>query len=369
MAMSSMSVMLNAARLNGFTSATTRDLGGIPRSAPGAGGHVGRLVCATSGSAVTRASALRGHEILGSGVVGLAAACSWWALRHQRSPAVARWAPGRGRQRRAGPLHVRVLGSGEPVVLLLHGLAGAGNGFGAAYDELARGATVVVPDLLGFGGSMDATGPTDAQAHIAALDAALAALGLQDRPTIVAGHSMGGVLAIRWAAAHSHRVRAVLTFGAPLYVNRAEADAHIGAIGWMEALLAGDGHLPRAACAWMCRHRTVASWLAVAYRPDLPISVARSGVKHTWDTYSGAMDGLIRDDGWLAALDGLNRVPMTLAVGECDAVPVPGRAAELARTRPALRPVVHPEADHGLPFTHPDWCRRLIAEALRLEPL
>jgi pimeloyl-ACP methyl ester carboxylesterase len=313
---------------------------------------------------VTKPSDLRGNPVLHSGTLGLVAAGCWWALRHQRSRAVAVWGPGEGRQRRAGPLHVRVLGSEEPVVLLLHGLAAAGSSFGAAYDQLAQRATVVVPDLLGFGESMDVAGPTDAHAHVAALDAALAALGLQDRPTVVAGHSMGGVLAIRWAAQHSHMVRSVVTFGAPLYRNGAEADAHIGAMGRMEALLAGDGALPRAVCAWMCRHRSVASWIAVAYRPDLPVPVARSGVKHTWGTYSGAMDGLIRDDGWLPALDDLHRIPLTLAAGECDPVPVPGRADQLARTRPALHSVVHPQADHGLPLTHPDWCRQLISEAL-----
>ena len=277
------------------------------------------------------------------------------------------WAPGGGRERRAGPLHVRVLGDGEPVVLLLHGLAAAGSSFGAAYDQLAEGGTVVVPDLLGFGESMDVSGPTDAQAHMAALDAALAALGLQDRPIIVAGHSLGGVLAIRWAAAHRHVVRSVTTFGAPLYRTAVEADAHIAALGRMEALLSGDGALPRAVCAWMCRHRQLASWIAVAYRPDLPVAVARSGVKHTWGTYSGAMTGLIRDDGWVSALDDLDPIPLTLAVGACDPVPVPGRAAELAGSRPALRCVVHPRADHGLPLTDPGWCRELIREALATE--
>lgn len=133
---------------------------------------------------MTRTSVLRGYPVLSSGTLGLLALSSWWARRHHRSQAVARWAPGGGRQRRAGPLHVRVLGSGEPVVLLLHGLVGAGSGFGAAYDEFAEAATVVVPDLLGFGASMDASGPTDAQAHVAALDAALAALGLQNRPAV-----------------------------------------------------------------------------------------------------------------------------------------------------------------------------------------
>jgi pimeloyl-ACP methyl ester carboxylesterase len=188
----------------------------------------------------------RGGAVLRTGALGMAGGVAWWGWRHQRSTAVSAWAPSRGRHLRAGPLRVRVLGSGEPVVLLLHGMVGAGNSFGAAYDALAEDATVVVPDLLGFGGSMETTGPTDAPAHIAALDAALAALGLQDRPAVVAGHSMGGTLALRWAAHHADRVRSVVTFGAPLYRNRLEADEHVAGMGRMEALLAGDGPLPRA---------------------------------------------------------------------------------------------------------------------------
>lgn len=252
-------------------------------------------------------------------------------------------------------------------MLLLHGMVSAGNSFGAAYDTLAESATVIVPDLLGFGGSMETTGSTDAAAHIAALDAALASLGLQNRPTVVAGHSMGGALALRWAAEHPDRVRAVVTFGAPLYRDRGEADEHVAGMGRMEALLAGDGLLPRAACAWMCRHRTAASWIAVAGRPDLPVPVARSGVKHTWSTYSGSLNGLIRDTGWYAALDVLGRkgIPVTLAAGAADPVPVPGRAVKLAGTWHSVRHLIHPHADHGLPLTDPGWCRRLMAAATR----
>ena len=176
--------------------------------------------------------------LAGGGLVGGAARWSW---RHRRSPAVAAWSPGRGSERQAGPLQVRVLGLGWPVVVLLHGMIAAGNCFGALYDELAWNATVVVPDLLGFGGSMVTTQSTDAAAHIAALDAALAALELDQRPTVVAGHSMGGSLALRWAAGHPDRVRSVVTFGAPLYLNRTEADEHISGMGPMQALLAGGG--------------------------------------------------------------------------------------------------------------------------------
>ncbi|MEJ7704401.1 MAG: alpha/beta fold hydrolase [Geodermatophilaceae bacterium] len=250
-------------------------------------------------------------------------------------------------------------------MLLLHGMIAAGNSFGAAYDALAEDATVVVPDLLGFGGSMLATGPTDAAAHIAAIDAALTALQLQHRPTAVAGHSMGGALALRWAAEHTDRVHAVVTFGAPLYQDRAEADEHVARMGRMEALLAGDGPLPRAACAWMCRHRTAASWIAVLYRPDLPVPVARSGVRHTWLTYTGSFNGLIRDAGWQAALRALGGadIPVTLVAGATDGVPVSGRAGQLARSWSNVAVLTHPSAGHGLPLTDPEWCRQLVADA------
>jgi pimeloyl-ACP methyl ester carboxylesterase len=300
---------------------------------------------------------------MGSAALGLTAGAAWWwKWRHQHSAAVTAWAPGHGTSLRAGPLHVRILGTGEPVVLLLHGMVGAGNSYGAAYDALAARATVVVPDLLGFGRSMDNDGPTDAPAHIAALDAAMAELGLQHRPTVVAGHSMGGALAVRWAAAQIERVRAVVTFGAPLYRNRGEADAHITGMGRMQALLAGDGPLPRAACAWMCRHRTAASWIAVAYRPDLPVPVARFGVQHTWDTYTGALNGLVRDTGWYDSLTVLTQasVPVPLTAGAADTVPVPGRAEDLASSHPNITSLTVDDAGHDLPFTHPHWCLELI---------
>ncbi len=138
----------------------------------------------------------------------------------------------------------------------------------------------------------------------------------------------------------------------------------------MEALLAGDGPLPRAACAWMCRHRTAASWISVAYRPDLPVPVARAGVKHTWSTYSSSINALIRDTGWYHALDVLARahIPVTVAAGVADPVPVPGRAAALAATWTDVRHVTHPDGDHGLPLSDPGWCRQLIAGAAAAEP-
>ena len=288
----------------------------------------------------------------------------WWWLRHQRAAAVRVWAPGGGDVLRAGPLRVRVFGAGETVILLLHGIIASGDSFGATYDDLGRSARVVVPDLLGFGGSMDTAGPCDVAGHVAALDAALSALDLDQQPTTVVGHSMGGVLAIRWAATHPGRTRAVLTFGAPLYRTRAEADQRMGALGPMAALLAGTGRAAEAVCAWTCRHRSIASWLAVGSAPDVPVSIARGGVNHTWASYSVSLDSLVRDGGWAPALETLDErgIRVVIAEGARDPVPVPGLADLLAQKLASVRYEIHQSTDHMLPLSDPDWCRALIEQ-------
>lgn len=296
--------------------------------------------------------------------LALAAGAAVWGLRRARSSSVRRWRAGTGRLLRAGPLQVRVFGSGPSVLVVLHGMVAAGDCFGAAFDRLGESARVVVPDLLGFGGSMVAPGPVTGDDHLTALDSMLAALGLAGEPLVVAGHSMGGAVALRFATRHPGRVRAVVTLCAALYRDAAEADGRIALMGPAEAVLAGDGRLPQKLCEWMCRYRTTAGWVAVAVRPDLPVPVARAAVKHTWDSYRGALDGLLRMPEWEPALHRLAAagVPIILAEGRRDLVPVPGRAAEFAAASPSVRHLTHPDAAHLLPLSEGEWCATLIAE-------
>ena len=295
-------------------------------------------------------------------MTGVSAAAIGWLIRHRSSPAVRGWRPGLGAHRFAGELSVRTTGDGERVVILLHGLTASSDFFGAAYDQLAEYSQLVTPDLLGFGRSLDEhRSEHSLEAHLAALDLMARELQFDGRALTVAGHSFGALLALHWAARRCD-VRQVVCFSAPLYVGADEADERIAAMGRIERLFGPQGPVPRALCGWMCRHRAIAQWIAVAAEPRWPVAITRMAVRHSWASYTGAMNGVIRHGRWetpLAALAAAG-VPVLLADGAHDPVPVPGRAAEVAARHRDVTAATHPTAGHQLPITHPSWCVNLL---------
>ena len=94
------------------------------------------------------------------------------------------------------PLTYVLAGSG-PVLLLIHGIAGSLENWQAVIEPLARGNTVVAPDLPGHGGSAPGGGDYSLGALAAALRDLLVALG-HERATLV-GHSLGGGVAMQFA--------------------------------------------------------------------------------------------------------------------------------------------------------------------------
>lgn len=305
-----------------------------------------------------------GHLRIRAVAVGaLLLAASVWPVRHVFSARARRWRRGAGEPRRAGRLGVRMFGRGNPVLVLLPGIAASQAYFGAAYDRLSEVATVVVIDPLGFGSSMNTSVSTDSFAleeHLAAITGALRALDLAGRPLYVAGHSMGASLAIQWAAASDGDIRMVVAFDAPLFRTRAEAHERVRHMGWFEALLS-TGPLAHAVCAWMCRYRFAAAVLAVALNPTLPVAIARDGVKHTWFSYMQSFEALVAADTWTGAVTALSGrgIPVLLVNGKTDPVPVPGRTRALAAEFAGVAACTH-RGGHDLPLASPDWCCDLL---------
>ena len=281
---------------------------------------------------------------------------AWW-LRHILARAVRVWRPGRGRFVRAGKLSVRVAGAGERVFLFLHGLVSSGDTFGSDYDRLTEHGRLVVPDLLGLSRSMsNAEGGFSLEDHLDSLDEMVLALDLANAKFVVAGHSLGALIALHWTARRAGQVDAVVTFGAPFFRNETEARRQLKAMGPIESLFAQDSPLAEKSCALMCAHRDLAQFLAVALSPDLPVPVSSKAVSHTWPAYRGALGVFFAD--WKTAIDQLEQrgVRMTLISGDKDRSQVKGLAAQLAATFSCVSEIRVKDAGHILPITHGKFC-------------
>lgn len=239
--------------------------------------------------------------------------------------------------------------------MLLHGLGATGDYFGAAYDHLGADHRVLVPDLLGFGRSLDEARPsfglTD---HLDALDTMLADHAPRAEEVVVVAHSMGSVLALAWAARHPHRINRVACFGAPVYANPEAATAGVAESGPMARIFLLDTAWARRVCALNCAHRTLAGAFASLAAPSLPVPVTRRSSLHTWPAYRDALDELILHADWAGLLGTLDAqaTPVTLAWGDQDRIGDVDHAGSIIH--PGCQSVeIVPGAAHHLPITHP----------------
>lgn len=137
------------------------------------------------------------------------------------SQPVARFVVGPGNVR----LHYLEWPGTGPLLLLLHGLGGRCTGWSEVAGALQNHFHVVAPDYRGHGLSDKPDGPYDTEAYLADLEALLAQL--QPRQFYVAGHSLGGLLALYLAARHPEQVKRIVV-----------EDSHPGAIPGSAALRA-----------------------------------------------------------------------------------------------------------------------------------
>ena len=98
----------------------------------------------------------------------------------------------------------------EPPLLMIHGFTGHRDDFIGVAPELARKRRVIAPDLRGHGDSVETPGVYGWNFNQLVNDV----IGLLDHLGIercdLFGHSMGGMLTLRFALAHPERIRSLL---------------------------------------------------------------------------------------------------------------------------------------------------------------
>lgn len=281
-----------------------------------------------------------------------------WEVMQRRSPLVKVWNPSSFPGRVTGGLGMLEggspsdrLGAHDPeVVVLLHGLGATADYFGDIYEGIAIDHRLVMPDLLGFGRSLDEQ-RTDfgIDAHVDAIDGMLESLGLGGSRVMIAAHSMGSAVALAWAARHPDRATGVVLWGPPVYAS-ADAAQHIGdEVGGMSKLLIADNDWSRRLCRLNCEHRRAAGWLMAAASPRWPTDVSRRASLHTWEAFDTSLHELVLDVNWrqLFSVD----APVTIFRGVDDTI---GDRAHLSSVARHATIVDVDGADHHVALTHPN---------------
>lgn len=228
-------------------------------------------------------------------------------------------------------LAVQSHGDGEPFVLL-HGFTGRAADWDGVVDELTAVRRVVTVEHRGHGHS---TNTGDAASYTfdrlaSDLAAVVDALGL-DRFDLL-GHSMGGIVAMRYALANADRIRSLV-----LMDTGAGASQEPTAAGFMRA------GIERARTDGLA---AVYEQLATFLPDDGSREVVRANFEHMDPVaFCTLGEELLTHPSMLDRLASLE-VPTTVLVGEHDAG-LRGAADDLAATIPRAALVVIPDAAHS----------------------
>ncbi len=235
------------------------------------------------------------------------------------------------------PINYRVIGAGEPV-LLIHGYGDnlmMWSGFLA--DSLARDHRVIAMDTRAFGKSGKPTGATNYGLEM--VDDLVALLDHEHvAQAHVVGYSMGAVLGARLATAHPTRVRTVALLAGPAFKDSTAARTLLAP--WL-----ADAHTGK-------RLKRFVKWIV----PTLPDSMVQmySDQMYT-DGDSAALEGVLDAFpaltlDWSAVAQ--STVPAMVAVGVDD--PLRPYSKELAATWPKAQHLELPSTDHTNVFTRPE---------------
>ncbi len=243
-------------------------------------------------------------------------------------------------------------------MVLLHGLVSSGQVFGGPFDQLSTTHRLVVPDLLGFGRSLDETrGSFTTEDHLDALDQLAERAGLFERRWTIGAHSMGSAVALQWALRHPKHVERIVCWGAPIYTSPDATRRRIsGSV--MTRLFVLDTRWAERACAISCHHRSAAGWITAAAEPTLPVRVARGVSLHTWPAYRDAMRDLVLGTDWRQLLSQLDdhRIRVELTYGIADKVGDHDHARAIGAAGSHSTVTMIPNAGHHLPMSHPELC-------------
>ncbi len=223
----------------------------------------------------------------------------------------------------------------RPVVVMIHGIASSSATFVYVTPLILDEHRVIAIDLLGFGESPQPEGAEyTLEEHVAAVAHTIRSLHL-DAPFTLVGHSLGCLIAARYAATHRSHVAKLVLVSPPVYLSPAE-------IGDPRVRLRMSGYLQayqyfRENKAFTIAHAAVVSKL-------LPVAHVMEITEQNWEPFVKSLEHCIESQTVISDLARVD-APVELVYGRLDEFLVPENLAIIEKMRNVTTHVVN-VSDH-----------------------
>lgn len=245
-------------------------------------------------------------------------------------------------------------GAGQGAIVFLHGIGGDARGFARQLEALSRSRRAIAWNMPGYGAS-PAQEPLSFELLAAALESLLDQLAIQRADLF--GHSIGGMVALEFAATRPERVRSlILCATTPAFGSRDGSFEQ-------EFLTARLGPLDAGKTMAEVAAATIPAMVGVDADPA-GVALAREAMSAVPDdAYRAAFKCLVTFDR-RASLAQIS-APTLVVAGERDSNAPPRTMARMAEKMPNARFVEIAGGGHLLPYERPAECNQLVSDFLR----
>ena len=251
-----------------------------------------------------------------------------------------------------------------PALLFLHGITGSRRYWQKKIRPLRRDYRLVLPDLLGFGLSPKPYLEYTIEVFRDSVREFVVERELTDRPLTIIGHSLGGLVALEYAARYRAHVRRMILLSLPRFTDAATAHA----LFWR-----GSPHYRRllnehSLVETLSQMKRSGLEIAVRYLFRFPWSVVIDSHKFTFKSLTSTLEHCLLNYQVDRILPSVPPVPTLLIHGEQDSVAPFDHVRHLPELYPYMRLRTIAGTGHHLFLTHTAMCLDLLREFLNEVP-
>lgn len=184
-------------------------------------------------------------------------------------------------------LNYKITGTGSRKIIMLHGLAGTLNYWDRGLPKAGTAYILYLIDLLGFGDSPKPKSEYSVDEHLSAIERIVVKEGLNDGRTLVAGHSMGTLLALALVSKNPDWYGGLVLLSLPVFSGRPDMKTQYQESGSLFEKISVSSF-----GKYFCMIHPV--YYTELFRPgNIPRDVFYDSKKHTWLSYDRCLEQIV----------------------------------------------------------------------------